>query len=173
MFQVAIRGIPNFSYLQFEMFNTFDELHAKYKVRVRESTFEHLTEIFNSDGKRVILYILPEEHTQETLKVVCGKYGLVMTPGHGYPPTVRMAGTGTAIPGSGSWMALNPEAFPDYTERLEDYRMNRRRIDAAKQAAEEQEEREEAELSRVLNDAIDTCGRAAVLKTLQLMGVRH
>lgn len=169
-FRVAIRGIPNFSHLQFEEFGSFAEVYARHTVRIRRSVFEHRTEIFNRDGKRVILYILPEEHTPETLRDVCGDYRLSMSPSRSDRARLGMSGTGTA--GPGAWQALNPEAFPDYAERLEEYRAACKRAALAQQAADEREEAEaEAEeMARALSDAIDAKGRDEVLKTLRIMG---
>lgn len=170
LFRLAVRGIPNFSYLQYEEFEDMLEVFAKYFVKVRSSigTGYETAEIFNKEGKRVILYILPEEHSAEALRDMCGNYSLCMSPSKLDSSRLGTGGTGRA--GIGQWQALDPSRFPGYEDAKKAHREACKRAALAQRAAEEREEAEAKEMDRALSSAIDAKGREEVLKTLQAMG---
>lgn len=171
LFRLAVRGIPNFSYLQYEEFEDMSKVFAKYFVKVRSNFYGigyETAEIFNKDGKRVILYILPEEHSAEALQEMCGNYSLCMSPSKLDSSRLGTGGTGRA--GIGQWQALDPSRFPGYEDAKKAHREACKRAAMAQRAAEEREEAEAKEMDRAMSSAIDAKGREEVLKTLQAMG---
>ena len=59
-FQVAIRGIPDFSHLQYLEVGSFDEIFSLFAIKAREGWSNDRVEIYTKENKRVLIYI---DHT--------------------------------------------------------------------------------------------------------------
>lgn len=164
-FQIAVRGVPNFAHLVYETYSSFSELYDSYQVKIKSAVLGPKAEIYNKQNKRVILYIMPSEHTADTIKKVCAKYDLTMRPSDLDKTLIACASTGTAR--TGAWQAIDPTQFPEYPARLAEYRekIKQERLEREAQDRKEAEQRER--LDEALSDAVSRSGYTAVLRTLE------
>ena len=163
-YTIAIRGIPNFSHLQYMQVERLEELFGIFTVRAKYSIAQgYVADFYNKDGKRVMLYLAPRDASPEMLRQWCN--------GHYVKPSQSDA---NALGASGhchgwrldAWHAIRPDAFPAYAQALQDAKDAEKARARAAQAQQEQEEAMEEAMQEALESAITRRGYDEVLLIL-------
>lgn len=170
MFRLSIRGVPDLGHIAYIDVNSFADVHARFSVKITPSFIEPGMAAFkDTEGRKVFLYILPEEHDAETVLDVCGERSLTMRPSRYDDNKIGSCGTGTAALGSGEWKGLDPKRFPDYPAKLREHK-DKERAKALKLKEDQdlQDAMQEA-MQEALEAAIAAKGWDAVMQTLKRM----
>ena len=160
-YKIAIRGVPNFTYLQYIEVEKLEDLFSLFDVRAHDLSWAgFIGELFNRGGKRVSLYLSPESvgfwagwTTHRGIR-----------PSKLDPARIESFGGG-GLPGV--WHEVNPKLWPTYPAAQE--AAKKKRQEAARRL-QEAEEREEA-LQAAIDSIIDSKGHAAVLQALKDAGL--
>lgn len=163
-YTIAIRGIPNFSHLQYIQVERLEDLADSFTVRAKYSiALGYVADFYNKDGKRVMLYLAPRDASPNILRQWCGS--LYMKPSQSDANALGASGHchGWRLD---AWHAIRPDAFPAYAQALQDAKdADKARVKAA-QARQEQEEALEEAMQEAIAAAIARSGYDAVLQAI-------